>query len=401
MPPRNQQSTPKSDKLAENLRRLLATSEDDVLTCEECEDILYEYVYAIRYPEEQVTPDPDVERHLNMCPACYEDYLWLMEAAEDIEFPTAEDVSAAPPLDLSFLEDVSPDRVIADIQHQLNGYVLDTRQTYEQQGDVVRVLVEPTEASEDSVDVAISIQPLSGSIKQFPPVQVFVDSIDSPTTHYGRLHADGHMLFRDLMPGTYRVTIAPAAEQWWQRAATTFRDRLQTLIRLPPVQLQPVPSMSTEEHIHEKDYWNEDGTLIVTLWKRSTGQRELDFTATRREWDGHVVVFGWSSQPGENLDVGNSRVLGAVLTWDDIAETCGSAVNLGMTEEQIHFELPKTPQAPEQLNIAEINIAESISRAGTRGSREAWAQLLDSDSGISSDIRNAIAAALEKDNDES
>jgi hypothetical protein len=159
--------------------------------------------------------------------------------------------------------------------------------------------------------------------------------------------------------------------------------------------------MSTEEHIHEKDYWNEDGTLIVTLWKRSTGQRELDFTATRREWDGHVVVFGWSSQPGENLDVGNSRVLGAVLTWDDIAETCGSAVNLGMTEEQIHFELPKTPQAPEQLNIAEINIAESISRAGTRGSREAWAQLLDSDSGISSDIRNAIAAALEKDNDES
>ena len=62
------------------MKRVLET-QDEEITCNECQDLVSQYVHIELETGQAAAHLPQLAQHLNQCPACWESYQMLIELA--------------------------------------------------------------------------------------------------------------------------------------------------------------------------------------------------------------------------------------------------------------------------------------------------------------------------------
>jgi hypothetical protein len=266
----------------------------------------------------------------------------------------------------------------------------------------VCILIDPRPATQpQQVDITITVFPLAGDAAALEgqpfTIQASEDSEEAGPTCYGRLNQRGQLLLRNVAAGTYQAQLTPAAD-WLTGAADWLQQTLAALlIPLPRLTLAGVPALASEERHQHRTYQNASGSLVATLWERESGDLELVLHAPDRDWDGGLLVVALTLLNAERSD-GAAHTLLVPLAWSDLFATCVAEISLGPPRLAVELALPEQPIQPHDLSAAwSAVIRESIRRAATSHTRQAWQRMLEPQR-AAPELQAAIAAALHEFN---
>jgi len=295
-----------------------------------------------------------------------------------------------------------PGLVLAEAQALLAGRTWSTASGAYLESEAVCILIDPRPATQpQQVDITITVFPLAGDASALEgqpfTIQASEDSEEAVPTCYGRLNQRGQLLLRNVAAGTYQAQLAPAAD-WLTNAADWMQQTLAALlISLPRLTLAGVPALASEERYQHRTYQNASGSLVATLWERESGDLELVLHAPERDWDGGLLVVALTLLSADQAD-GAAHTLLVPLAWSDLFATCVAEISLGPPRLAVELALPGQPIQPHDLNTAwSAVIRESIRRAATSHTRQAWQRLLEPQR-AAPELQAAIAAALHEFN---
>ncbi len=288
-----------------------------------------------------------------------------------------------------------PGLVLAAARALLAGRAWTTARGAYLENEAVCILIDPRPAPQpQQVDITITIFPLAGdaAVLEGQPLMIQASAEAGPTC-YGRLNQRGQLLVRDVAAGTYQAQLAPAAD--WLAGATAWMQQslAALLIPLPRLTLAGVPALASDERHQHGTYQNASGSLVATLWERESGEFELGMHAPDRAWDGALLVVVLRQLAADQSDEAVHTLL-VPLAWSDLFTACVAEISLGPSRMALDIALPEQPIQPDALPTAWADrIRESIRRAATSHTRQAWERIQESPQAAPA-IQAAIAAAL-------
>ncbi len=278
-------------------------------------------------------------------------------------------------------------QIVAEACSLLGQLTWDTQRGAYLRGEKVCILLDPCPAEEgDRFDVPITILPLVGRATALEGISVVLrgDESDEAMIYYGLLNRRGQVLFRGLEKGRYRAEILPPEPVAWP---------MPFLVPVPSLAM--VPSARTDEHRWRRRFRNADGSLVATLRERETGELELLFEAEERSWDSALVGVTWTPMSAEGEAATEPQRLFAVLAWSEVFGACVAEVHLGPMPQELELSLPQRPWPLESLTGEFIEaLADSVARASTDHSRQAWRRLAQREEALPPEARRAIEEAL-------